>query len=141
MKGKFFLRHDYSEEELVHSNHIDKIRAIAGKMGSDIENWRAIGLITSVVDNYYANKVDMLKQRLAYMMEKLKFGRKTVWDSMGQFFLSTYYFIFNIAFYHFRNAVMSGTGNGAMAKIYSAVSQSAPRSILKCNTLRCCSPL
>jgi hypothetical protein len=44
MKGKFFfLRHDYSEEELVHSNYVDKIRCIAGKMGSDIENWKVRG--------------------------------------------------------------------------------------------------
>jgi hypothetical protein len=125
VKGKFFLHHDYSEEELVHSNHIDKIRSIAGKMGSDMENWKARGLITASVNSYYANKVDMLKQRMTYMMEKLKFRRKTVWDSMGEFFLSTYYFIFNIAFYHFRNTVMSGTGNGALAKMYAAFSHSA----------------
>jgi hypothetical protein len=126
MKGKHFSRHEYSEEELVHSNHIDKIKSIAGKMGSDIENWKIRGLVPGNVYSYYENKIEILKQRMTYMMERLKFRRKTVWDSIGEFFLSTYYFIFNIAFYHFRNVAIPAMGSdSAMARTFNAFNQAA----------------
>jgi hypothetical protein len=126
MKGKYFIRHEYSEEELIHSNHVDKIRSIAAKMGSDIENWKVLGYVSNAVHNYYNNKIEILKQRMLYMMEKVKFRRKTIWDSMREFFLSTYYFIFNIAFYHFKNmAIPAMKNNGTMSRTFNAFSKAA----------------
>jgi hypothetical protein len=107
MVGSICLHHEYSEEDLTHSSHIENIKSIAEKMGSDIFNWEVKGLISHGVKKYYEDKISILKQKMNYMMERLKFRRRTPWDNVSELLLTSYYFIMNIGFYHFRNFVFS----------------------------------
>jgi hypothetical protein len=104
MKGSVFLHHEYSEEDLVYSSHIKNIKAIANKMGSEIAAWEAKGVLSENVRKYYENTMNILRQKMNYMLEKVKFRRKTAWDNVSELLLSSYYFIFNIAFYHCNGA-------------------------------------
>jgi hypothetical protein len=116
MKGSVCPHHEYSEEELIRSNHINNIKSIAGKMGSDVANWSAKGIISNTVKTYYETKMAILRQKMSYTLERVKFRKKTVWDNFGEFLLSGYYFVFNIAFYHFRNFVVPNMMNTSQAK-------------------------
>jgi hypothetical protein len=106
MKGSVFPHHEHSEEDLMRSVHFNNIKSVAGKMGGDIAAWEAKGLLSEAVRIYYENKMNILRQKMNYMIERVKFRRKTAWDNLCELLLSSYYFIFNIAFYHFRNFVV-----------------------------------
>jgi hypothetical protein len=112
MSNGYFKLHEYSDEELIHSPHIEKIKSIAGKMGSDIENWDVRGALSDNVRNYYDNKISVLKQQMVYLMGKIKSRRRTGWDCAKDLLLSSYNFIFNIAFYHFKNFAVHSNGFG-----------------------------
>jgi hypothetical protein len=116
MKGSVCPHHEYSEEDLIQSSHISNIKAIAGKMGSEISSWEAKGIISSAVKTYYENKMAVLRQRMNYTLERIKFRRKTVWDNFSELLMSGYYFVFNIAFYHFRNFIVPNMMNNCHAK-------------------------
>jgi hypothetical protein len=116
MKGSVCPHHEYSEEDLLQSNHIKNIKSIAGKLGIEVSSWEAKGIISSGVKTYYENKMAILRQRMNYMLERIKFRRKTVWDNFGELLMSGYYFVFNIAFYHFRNFIVPNMMNNSHAK-------------------------
>jgi hypothetical protein len=110
----------------MNSNHIDRIKSIAGKIGSDIANWEAKGFVSKNVINYYENKINILKQKMNYMIERLKFRRRTIWDNISEFFLCSYHFIFNIAFYHFRKIVIPSMNNsGNVSRTFNAFANAA----------------
>jgi hypothetical protein len=69
VRGSLFPRHQYTEEELLHSSHLDKIRAIVGKMGNDIENWQNRGSISPELKNYYEEKIYVLNNRFQFMIK------------------------------------------------------------------------
>ncbi|MDR3161773.1 MAG: hypothetical protein LBU28_09180 [Spirochaetaceae bacterium] len=106
VRGSIFPRHQYSEEELFHSGHLDKIRAIAGKMGNDIENWQTRGKVSPELKAYYDDKTTILNERFQIMMYRLKSRNSHVWDRISEFFLCSYYFIINIALHHLKNLVI-----------------------------------
>jgi hypothetical protein len=111
MKGDLCPHHEFSEEDLMHSSHINTIKSIVEKMGSDIASWSAKGLISEKVREYYESKMAVLKHKMNYIFEKVKFRKKTFWDNLNDLLLGSYYFIFNIAFYHFRNFVVPNMMN------------------------------
>jgi hypothetical protein len=113
MTEGYFKRHEYADEELVHSPHIDKIKSIAGKIGSDIGDWDVRGILSQTVRKYYENKMGILKQHLLYIMERIKTRRKTAWDYVKNLLLSSYSFIINIAFYHFKGSMFGLNDCGA----------------------------
>jgi hypothetical protein len=94
MKGFFCSHHEYSKEDLIQSNHIKNIKSIAGKLGSEVSSREAKGIISSGIKTYYENKMAILRQRMNYMLERIKFRRKTVWDNFGELLMSGYYFVF-----------------------------------------------
>jgi hypothetical protein len=111
MTEGYFKRHEYTEEELLESSHIDKIKAVAGKVGSDIGNWNAKGILSQNVLKYYEDKVELSKQRMIQIYNRIKSRRKTAWDCIKDVLLGSYHFIFNIAFYHFKNFTFPGAAD------------------------------
>jgi hypothetical protein len=89
MSRGYFRRHEYTEEELMHSRHIDKIKSVAGKIGSDLENWRVMGKVNPGVSRYYEEKVDLLRQKTMHIIEMIKTRRKTAWDLLKDILLSS----------------------------------------------------
>jgi hypothetical protein len=116
MKGEFCSHHEYTEEELMHSSHIQNIKSIAEKISNDIAEWEAKKLTSSNVRQYYETKFNILRQKLNYMFERVKFRRKTSWDNIYELLLCSYYLIFNIAFYHFQNYMVSNILNNSQSK-------------------------
>jgi hypothetical protein len=115
-----FRRHMYTEEELINSRHIDNIRAIAAHMGRNVGNLKVKGLLSKVVRDYYENNIAILKQKLAYIYNKIKSRRKNCWDCTRDLLLSSYYFIFNIAFYHFKTFGIPGMkDSGKYSNLYN----------------------
>jgi hypothetical protein len=115
-----FRRHMYTEEELINSQHIDKIRAIAAKLGRNVGNLEAKGILSKIVRDYYENNIAILKQKLAYIYNKIKSRRKNGWDCTRDILLSSYYFIFNIAFYHFKTFGIPGLNDsGKSSNIFN----------------------
>jgi hypothetical protein len=106
IKGSIFPRHQYSEEELLHSSHLDKIRSIAGKMGNDIENWEKRGKLPEELKDYYEDRILQLNDRFQFMIRRIKSRKYSIWEKISDFFMCSYYFIINIALYHLKNIVI-----------------------------------
>jgi hypothetical protein len=106
VKGTLFPRHQYSEEELLHSSHLDKIRTIAGKMGNDVGNWQNRGAISQELKDYYDDKITILNDRFQFMIRNLKSRKYSVWERLSEFILCSYYFIINIAFHHLKSIII-----------------------------------
>ncbi|MDR2068729.1 MAG: hypothetical protein LBP71_02550 [Spirochaetaceae bacterium] len=106
IKGAIFPRHQYSEEELLHSSHLDKIRAIVGKMESDIENWNNRGRFSTQLKEYYDDKLSVLNDRFQFMMRRLKSRRYSIWERISEFVICSYYFIINIALHHIKGIII-----------------------------------
>jgi hypothetical protein len=124
MIGGYFRRHEYTEEELLYSPGIDNIKAVASKIGNYIGNLEIKGLLSKPVRNYYENKIEILRQRMAYIFNKIKSRRKTFWDCGKDMALSSYYFILNIGFYHFKNVIIPEINrSGKFAGIFNTFGQ------------------
>ncbi|MDR1127780.1 MAG: hypothetical protein LBL20_00585, partial [Treponema sp.] len=67
--GTMFPRHEYSEEDLVYSPHIKNIRAIASKIGYDLGDWEAKGLVSKNIRAYYESKMNILRRKMSNMLE------------------------------------------------------------------------
>jgi hypothetical protein len=106
VKGNLFQRYQYSEEELLHSSHLDKIRSIAGKIGSDIENWQERNVLPPKIKEFYNENVSILNDRFQFMMHRIKSRRYSLWERISEFFLCSYYFIINIALHHIKNSIV-----------------------------------
>jgi hypothetical protein len=111
MANSIFPHHLYSENAMMHSNHLDRIRAIAGKMGDDIEHWKERGLISQNLIDLYQYKIRVLKNRVDHMIGRVKSRKYTIWERLTEFFSCTYYFIFNMALYHIRDVILPNTQN------------------------------
>jgi hypothetical protein len=111
IKGRIFPRHQYSEEELLHSSHIDKIKAIAGKMRSDIENWKNRGAVSNDLVNYYTEKASLLDDKFRFMIRRLKARQNNIWERLSEFLICSYYFIINIALYQIKNMIIPSVSN------------------------------
>jgi hypothetical protein len=105
-KGLILPKHNYSEEELLNSSHLDKIRAIAGKMGSDIENWQQRGKLSPELKSYYDERIVILDERFQFMIQRLKSRKYNIWERISEFFICSYYFIINIAFHHLKSLII-----------------------------------
>jgi hypothetical protein len=120
MTEGYFRRHECTEEELLYSHNVDTIKAITGKLGRYVRNLEVRGELSPAVRNYYEEKMDVLKQRMAYIFNKIRSRKKTFWDCGRDLLFGSYYFIFNIAFYHFKNFIIpSMTDSGKFAGIFS----------------------
>jgi hypothetical protein len=105
MTGTFFQRHQYTEEELLNSKHLEKISSIANKMGDDIQNWKANEKLSAKIETMFQNKLYMAEERVNHIMERLKNRRYTFWERVSEFFVFTYYFIFNIALFNIKGVM------------------------------------
>jgi hypothetical protein len=106
VKGSVFPKHQYSEEQLLQSSHIDRIRSIAGKMESDIENWQERGTLSPKLKEYYNEKIAILNDRFQFTIRKLKTRKYSIWERLSEFLICSYYFIINIAFHHIKTLVI-----------------------------------
>jgi hypothetical protein len=106
MKGSMCPHHEYSEEELMYSSHIKNIKSIVERIGNEIASWEAKKAVSDSIRAYYENKMNALRQKLNYMFTRVKFRKKTAWDNISELVMCSYYFIMNIAFYHFKNFVV-----------------------------------
>jgi hypothetical protein len=116
MKGSFCPRHEYSEEDLMYSSHIQNVQTIAERIGNELSVWEAKKLMTNNVRIYYENRMNALRQKISYMFGRIKFRKKTTWDNVNELLMSSYYFLMNIAFYHIRNFMIPNIMNNARSR-------------------------
>jgi hypothetical protein len=105
MAGSFFQRHLYTEEELLNSKHLEKISSIANKMGDDIENWKVNKKLSLRIESMFHNELYMAEERVNRILERLKNRHYTLWERISEFFVFTYYFIFNIALFNIKGVM------------------------------------
>jgi hypothetical protein len=88
--GFIFKRHKYSAEDLLQSEHMEKINSFASKIKADIDAWEAAGKLPFRVKMLYNEKVQEVRDRVAELNRMAKERRPTFWESIGGFFQRLY---------------------------------------------------
>ena len=69
------LMHKYSVEDLLRSEHIDRVRTIADKINDDLQHWNAAGKLTPAGQNAYntsRDRVDEEQHRICREIQERK---------------------------------------------------------------------
>jgi hypothetical protein len=106
MSHSFFPHHVYSVDALMHSSHLEKIQATAGKMGDDMANWEERGVLSPECQAFYNEKMQELDTRMHRMIKRLKTRQYSTWEKIADFLMGTYQFIFHLALYHVKHVIL-----------------------------------
>jgi hypothetical protein len=106
MSGSFLPRHEYSVDDLLHSQHLAKIQSLAGKMKDDITNWKERGAISGELLELYEYNINIISRRVNHMISRIRKRRTTVWEKISEFLICTYYFLVNMAAYHIKSVIL-----------------------------------
>ena len=81
-EGIFLKNHTYSKDELLNSEHHNKIYSITGKIGDDVKNWHMMGKLSEEGRTAYdeeRNKTDDMLHQLSLEIESRE---PTWWESI-----------------------------------------------------------
>jgi len=88
--GIIFRRHKYSAEDLLDSNHMEKIKSFCGKIKDDIDRWEAIGQLSLRVKMLYNDKAEEVRERVNEINVIVQERKPTFWERVGSFFAQLY---------------------------------------------------
>jgi hypothetical protein len=88
--GAIFKRHKYSEENLLHSDHLDKVSSFSAKIKADLENWESANILPFKVQLLYNQHAQEVHDRLDEIIIKIKQRTPTVWEKVCNAFTHLY---------------------------------------------------
>jgi len=88
--GIVFRRHRYSAEDLLDSDHMEKIKSFCGKIKDDIDRWEAVGRLPLRVEMHYNDKAEEVRERVNEISDMVRERRPTFWERIGGFLVGLY---------------------------------------------------
>lgn len=82
----FFKKHIYSVEELLESEHYDKIFAICEKIGDDVVNWHRHGKLSQEGFDTYQRERDNIRRQLNLLNKEIQNRIPTGWENFLSIF-------------------------------------------------------
>jgi hypothetical protein len=80
----FLKRHKYSAEDLLQSDHMEKIKSFCGKIKADIDAWEAAGKLPLRIKMIYNEKVQEVRDRVEELNRNVKERQPTLWEKIGK---------------------------------------------------------
>jgi hypothetical protein len=85
--GIIFVRHKYSVEALLESDHFSKIESFAGKIRTDFETWAATNKLSYRLEILYNHHIEALQARIDRITAKIKQREPTIWEKVCSAFM------------------------------------------------------
>jgi hypothetical protein len=85
--GIVFVKHKYSVEALLESDHFSKIESFTGKIRSDFEAWADINKLSYRLEILYNHHVEALQARIDRIIAKIKQREPTIWEKVCSAFI------------------------------------------------------
>ena len=85
-----FVRHRYTVNELLESNHLSKVESIAGKIRDDVRQWEGTGRLSNQIRATYNQNAERVHQRVERIIEKIKTRAPTIWEQVCAVFIKAY---------------------------------------------------
>jgi hypothetical protein len=85
-----FRRHKYSADDLLNSNHLEKIDSICGKIKDDLNQWNAAGHLPLRVQDVYNENAQEVRERVAAITAMVRERELTLWERVDGFFRRLY---------------------------------------------------
>lgn len=80
-EGIFFRNHTYTQDELLNSEHLEKVYSITGKIGDDVTNWHIRGKLSEEARNSYDWERTVTDNKLSVLKVKIAERKPTWWES------------------------------------------------------------
>jgi tetrahydromethanopterin S-methyltransferase subunit G len=88
--GFIFKRHKYTEQDIMDSAQMNRIKSLAGKIKDDVTRWDASGKFPYRLRILYNENAEMLQERLRMINQEIQERRPTLWERVGRFFRRLY---------------------------------------------------
>lgn len=82
----FFRRHMFSVEDLIESEHYDKIYAICEKIGDDVIHWHQSGKLTAEGLETYQKEREGIRRKLNSLNKEIETRLPTIWENFLSIF-------------------------------------------------------
>jgi hypothetical protein len=93
LTGAVFKRHAYTGDELLESEHFNKIESFSGKIKDDIERWGTVKKLSVRIYSLYNENVREVHERLDRIIQKITNRKPTGWEKLCEVFRAFFRFI------------------------------------------------
>jgi hypothetical protein len=88
--GAIFKRHKYSEDDLLSSGHMDKIKSFAGKISDDVNRWEEAGQFSFRLRLLYNENAQAVQSRVSIINRMIRERQPTLSEKVGEAFTRLY---------------------------------------------------
>jgi hypothetical protein len=82
LTGFIFVRHQYTAEELLQSEHLSRIESYAGKIKDDVERWESAHQLPFRVRMVYNENAMAIQSRISRTIARIKEREPTLWEKV-----------------------------------------------------------
>jgi hypothetical protein len=93
LTGAVLKRHVYTGDELLESEHFDKIESFSGKIKDDIERWGTAKKLSARIYSLYNENAREVHERLDRIIQKIANRKPTGWEKLCEVFIAFFRFI------------------------------------------------